>query len=495
MKTSQAYSSPTVSACPPGDPTSYLPPCNPPARESGLRLRSKAAGLLAALFVAGTGSASATDFIRNGDFEGTGGTPDPSYVTGFAAYSPANLYFPWSAFGGTGTGGGFEQPNGVGRIANPFPGAANNSPTVWQDFGNPTYVNTASQNYMSDVWLIPGATYRIQAQFYIPSSEVTTGTQPRASMSFALMNGSVRILSPRYPDDPANPASATLPTDTWHTYDFNWVCPSVTTAGTPLTGPTQVNYAPIAWFGGDPTTPTPDASNNYGLSQGTHTNPGGYLDNVQISSAAYTGTLSGLVKETGGPLQGVTMTVNYQSSRFRTNPVEPVTLVNGTYSLAGLIPGETYSVTASKAGYASETVTATAGSVLPDIVLSPVGVVTRYEAEDAVLSGCSIQGDGNASNGFRVAANNFGGNNTVTFTLNVPAAGLYPLTIGYYQPWNVSRDTYLTVNGAALGTIPSPQTTDPNYGVTAPRNIALNAGTNTIVLSNGIAWGPHWDYI
>jgi hypothetical protein len=495
MKNSQAYSFPTVSACPPGDPTSHLSPCRPPARESGLRLRSKAAGFLAALFVAGIGSAGATDFIRNGGFEGTGGTPDPGYVTGFTPYSPANLYFPWSAFGGTGTGGGFEQPNGVGRIANPSVGAANNSPTVWQNFGNPTYVNTASQNYMSDVWLIPGAAYRVKAQFYIPSSEVTAGTQPRAGIFIALTNGTIRLLDPRYPNNPANPASATIPvTDAWHTYDFNWVCPSVDAGGNPLTGPTRVSYTSYRWYGGDPTL-TPDVSNNFGLSQGTHTNPGGYLDNVQISSAAYTGTLSGLVKIAGGPLQGAAVTVAYNGSRFRTDPVNPITPTNGTYSVAGLIPGQVYSITASKAGYLSKTVTATSGSTVPVIVLEPLPLTNRYEAENAVLSGCSIISDPNASNGNRVSANNFGGNNTITYTLNVAAAGLYPMTIGYYQPFEASRNTYLTVNGAALGTIPSPQIADPNYGVTAPRNIALNAGANTVVLSNGVASGPHWDYI
>ncbi|MCX6344162.1 MAG: carbohydrate binding domain-containing protein [Armatimonadetes bacterium] len=121
---------------------------------------------------------------------------------------------------------------------------------------------------------------------------------------------------------------------------------------------------------------------------------------------------------------------------------------------------------------------------------------TRYEAELAVLVSCSIEDDANASNGQRVSQ--WGYNMTeapsVTFTVNVATQGMYEMAMGYRQPWDGNRDTYISVNGVPLGTIGAPQVADPDYGRTL-KNIALKAGDNTIVLGNNIGWGPHWDYI
>jgi hypothetical protein len=224
-----------------------------------------------------------------------------------------------------------------------------------------------------------------------------------------------------------------------------------------------------------------------------------YVDDLTAESPDYTfSTVSGSITDGGSGVAGALVRAT-QTAIPAIFSVSAPSDAAGNYSLTCRV-GREYELSASSlpAGRAVETSPApfTPANTSPITGKNlTLGVATRYEAEDAVLSGCSIQADGIASNGFRVAANNFGGNNTVTYTLNVPAAGLYPLTIGYYQPWDVSRDTYLTVNGAALGTIPSPRTTGPNYGVTEPTNVALNAGANTVVLSNGIAWGPHWDYI
>ncbi|MCF7730617.1 MAG: carboxypeptidase regulatory-like domain-containing protein [Akkermansiaceae bacterium] len=168
---------------------------------------------------------------------------------------------------------------------------------------------------------------------------------------------------------------------------------------------------------------------------------------------------------------------------------------SGTYVIP--VADGDYSVTASKFGYttASASVTVSGSDVTASTITLNLGVaIARFEAESASLLGCSIQGDGNASNGQRAAANTFGGYDTVTFTIDSPAAGLFEMTIGYYQPWDASRDTYITVNGTDLGTVACPQTSDPNYA-TASTFVTLNAGSNTIVLSNGPGWGPHWDYI
>jgi hypothetical protein len=64
----------------------------------------------------------------------------------------------------------------------------------------------------------------------------------------------------------------------------------------------------------------------------------------------------------------------------------------------------------------------------------------------------------------------------------------------YYQPWDTDRLTYITVNGVDQGTISAPNVPSPNYGIST-KTIPLIAGSNTIVLSNGPGWGPHWDYL
>ncbi len=120
----------------------------------------------------------------------------------------------------------------------------------------------------------------------------------------------------------------------------------------------------------------------------------------------------------------------------------------------------------------------------------------RYEAELATLNRINVVDDANASNGKRTEQNGWGGDNvpSMTFTVNVTAQGMYEMAMGYRQPWDGNRDTYLSVNGVPLGTIPAPWVADPSYGRTL-KDIALMAGDNTIVLYNNVSWGPHWDYI
>jgi hypothetical protein len=316
-------------------------------RRSGpLGLAAKTSTLIAALiFAAGLGSAFAADFCVNPGFEdGPGG--------GGNASAP-----PWSFWGGTG-----------GAIDNPVPVVGvNETPRVWSNFGNPEYVNVASQNNMNDVWLIPGATYHVHAQYYVPSSEIVSGTVPRAGIYLSLATApftQIRVLDPRYPDNAGNPAPATIPvTDAWYTYDFDWVCPATDASGNSFNGmPVQNNYLSFRLYGGNGTALG---------GAGNPINPGGYFDNCQFSSAAYTGVIGGKVKTSAGWLQGATVTLSYKGGNFRTTPVGPITtLFDGAYSFASLIPGETYSINASKAGYAPVTVTAVASAVVPDITLA-----------------------------------------------------------------------------------------------------------------------------
>ncbi|MCX6875820.1 MAG: carboxypeptidase regulatory-like domain-containing protein [Verrucomicrobia bacterium] len=453
------------------------PPLRPSWRSRGLTLAAKSAACCAAVCFAGLSSASATDFILNGDFEGTGGTPNPGYVTGFAQYTPASLYWPWSAFGNTGTGGGFEQPNGVGRYANPSVDANNPSATVWEDFGNPTYVNTCSQNFMSDVWLIPGATYQVHAQYYVPSSEVQAGVTPIAGIYLTMYDGSQRrLLDPRYTGTtPNDPRSAITVLDAWHTIDLDWVNPG--------TVPERLNYGSFRLYSWN------------GAALGTQ-NPGGYFDNLQISSAAYTGTLSGLVKNSSGPLEGATITVNYSGSQFRTSPREVATPVDGTYSLAGLIDGGSFDVTASRTGYLSKTVTVTASSVVPDITLDPAPTYTRYECESHVAFPSVNMGVSNNaldSNGARAAKQSQGGTGTLTIPVTVVSTGQYDMQMVTYF---TGRQTFISVNGTNVASSPvASSNPDANGYCHNSVPVVLKAGSNTITLYNNIDWGPHWDYI
>ena len=450
-----------------------IPESNP-SRRWPSRLATKTAACFAALcFAAGLGRASAIDFILNGDFEGTGGTPNPAYVTGFAQYHPATLYWPWSAFGNSTTGGGFEQPNGVGRYPNPSVDANNPSPTVWEDFGNPTYVNSASQNYMTDVWLLPGATYHMHAQYYVPSSEVGSGITPRAGYRLTMMSTpNMWVL------DPNTTAGSITTLDGWVTFDFDWVCPG-TLGGAPL----QINYSAWRLYSWN------------GTALGT-ANPGGYFDNLSFSSDAYTGTLSGLVKNSSGPLEGVTIMVNYNGNPFRTSPREVATPSDGTYNLAGLIDGQTFSITASKTGYISQTVTATASAVVPDITLVPAPTYTRYECENFIAApsvNMISVADGNASNGHRAAKNSQGGTGTLIIPVTVATTGVYDMQMVTY--FN-GRQTFISVNGTDVASSPVTSSNPDAYGYchnSVP--VILKAGANTIVLYNNIDWGPHWDYI
>ena len=304
--------------------------CSPPPPHPRRTLTARAWGLLSFLWLcAGLSTGFAADFCVNPGFEDG---VDPAAA-------------PWSFWGGTG-----------GAMPNPFVDANNPSARVWSNFGNPTYVNVAAQNNMSGVWLIPGATYRIRAQYYVPASEVLPGVTARAGIYLSMMTaGNFRVLDPRYPDTnniPPIPSASITNLDQWVTYDFNWVCP-----GTPGSATLQVNYGTFRLYGGDGTN----------LATATFPNPGGYFDNCQISSAAYTGVINGVVKNASGTLTGAAVKLSYKG-----NDVKTITTTgDGVFSFADLIPGESYTVAVTKAAYLAASRTATASTNLGDIVLSP----------------------------------------------------------------------------------------------------------------------------
>ena len=220
--------------------------------------------------LAAASSAFATEILINGGFEDGTGNQAP----------------PWSYWGGTG-----------GAVANPSQDANNPSPRVWSNFGNPTYVNVAAQNIYDKLWLMPGMTYHVHAQYYIPSSEVQPGITPRAGIYMTFTNGTfVRILDPRVPDNNVPPIpNADIPvTDQWYTFDFDWVCP-----GNPGDPPLQCSYMSFRWYGTD--------GNTIPVS-----NPGGYIDNCSFSAEYYMPTFSGYVKDaaTNNGIPNATVTIS-----------------------------------------------------------------------------------------------------------------------------------------------------------------------------------------
>jgi len=124
------------------------------------------------------------------------------------------------------------------------------------------------------------------------------------------------------------------------------------------------------------------------------------------------------------------------------------------------------------------------------------GILTKYEAEDAVLSGVSISTSGT---GFSGTGYMDGGTldlvgDKITFTVNVATTASYPLVIRFKNTCGVcGKDQNISINGGSDKNASFSGTTgsweDMNFG-----NVDLNAGNNTIAISK--SWGyTHIDYI
>ncbi len=126
---------------------------------------------------------------------------------------------------------------------------------------------------------------------------------------------------------------------------------------------------------------------------------------------------------------------------------------------------------------------------------------TKYEAESATntLGGTAAVAScpacsGGAKVGWVGSGN--GASGTLTFTkVGVPSAGTYPVTIAYSDGTSgtTGRSATITVNGTVVTTY----TFAPTGGWTTPGTVsiplALQAGNNTIELSNSSAYAPDFD--
>ncbi|UXY18218.1 carbohydrate-binding protein [Streptomyces cynarae] len=133
--------------------------------------------------------------------------------------------------------------------------------------------------------------------------------------------------------------------------------------------------------------------------------------------------------------------------------------------------------------------------------------VTKYEAENATLAGAArIQSNTWTSGGKDVGYIGNGSANTLTFgNVDAATAGRYTVVIHYaendragtgnYNTNVKSRTAQLSVNGGTATTLTFRNTYSWSDFWSLPTTVTLNAGTNTLTLSNPSAYAPDIDYI
>ena len=135
-------------------------------------------------------------------------------------------------------------------------------------------------------------------------------------------------------------------------------------------------------------------------------------------------------------------------------------------------------------------------SGMPVSSIKNTGTVTKYEAEDAILTGVGIAsaGTGFSGTGYMDGGTMDAVGDQITFTVTVATTASYPLVIRFQNSCGAcEKDQNMSINGGPdiytsfVGTSSSWQ--DLNYG-----NISLKAGSNTITISKSWGW-TSIDYI
>ncbi|WP_328801618.1 glycosyl hydrolase [Paenibacillus sp. LX16] len=134
----------------------------------------------------------------------------------------------------------------------------------------------------------------------------------------------------------------------------------------------------------------------------------------------------------------------------------------------------------------------TNGKSPPTVVSSKDAIIQGYgvEKRDTPYTGDTLyKGDGYVSFFYDYDPNSGKSDGTATFKVNVPTAGLYKLSLGYYILANTgSKDTSFEVNGTmaeSITLVPPPGGAVVNEKLVS--KIMLNAGTNEVTFSRG--WG------
>lgn len=119
---------------------------------------------------------------------------------------------------------------------------------------------------------------------------------------------------------------------------------------------------------------------------------------------------------------------------------------------------------------------------------------SRYEAENATLVGVSTSTSilGFSGTGHALGSTFKDSGDRIRFTVNVPSAGSYPLTIRYYNHGNNEKYQNISINGGSNKYTRFPGSVSwatLDYG-----NVNLNAGNNTIEIKKSWGW-TSIDYI
>ena len=120
-----------------------------------------------------------------------------------------------------------------------------------------------------------------------------------------------------------------------------------------------------------------------------------------------------------------------------------------------------------------------------------------YEAENATLSGFVFDTQYGGYSGTGYAKDNNVTGDYVEFSLVANASGSYPITFRYANGGTADRPLSLSVNGVVVNSSLSFPVTGgwATWGFTATNNVALNAGINTVRLTDIGSSGPHVDYM
>ena len=134
--------------------------------------------------------------------------------------------------------------------------------------------------------------------------------------------------------------------------------------------------------------------------------------------------------------------------------------------------------------------------LLTELALGQKSAITKYEAENAVLSGVSIAKSisGYSGTGYMDGGTFDVETDKITFTVNVVTAASYPLIIRFQNTCGACEKAQnISINGSTPKYTTFPGTgfvwQDLNVG-----NIDLKAGNNTITISKSWGW-THIDYI
>lgn len=122
---------------------------------------------------------------------------------------------------------------------------------------------------------------------------------------------------------------------------------------------------------------------------------------------------------------------------------------------------------------------------------------TKYEFEDATLTGCTVQTPGSARYNKGASGDSFvfleDGGESAAVTVNVETAGAYTINLCYSSPYGDKSHNFY-VNGVDQGQFSCPKNKTGEWFTMSLGSVKLNAGDNEIKIVSGWGW-TNIDYI